>query len=228
MVGHLKRNHWAMIADFDSTFVKVEALDSLFSISLQNDPQKKKKVRAIEEVTKLGMEGIITFPESLSRRFSLLKANKEHLKELIVLLGKNISDSIVENKKFFKDNSKDIYIISGGFIDYIHPIVEDFGIDKSHVLANELIFDEKGNISGYDKKKNLCKENGKTKAVKSLMLGKKIVVVGDGYTDYEIKKDRAADVFIAFCENVSRRSVIGEADFEAHNFNQIIEILKDI
>ena len=49
-----------------------------------------------------------------------------------------------------------------------------------------------------------------------------IIVVGDGYTDYEIKKCGVADTFIAFTENISRQSVIEKADIVANNFNTVI------
>ena len=37
---------------------------------------------------------------------------------------------------------------------------------------------------------------------------KNIIVVGDGYTDLEIKQNGEAAVFIAFTENISRDSVV--------------------
>ena len=103
------------IIDFDSTFVKSEGLEVLAAVSLKNNPDNKIIVKKIKEITHLGMEGKIPFPESLDRRLNLLKANKRHLEETIKILKKNISPSIQRNKNFFKKNQKNIYIISGGF-----------------------------------------------------------------------------------------------------------------
>ena len=48
-------------------------------------------------------------------------------------------------------------------------------------------------------------------------------MVGDGYTDYEVKKYNAADIFIAYTENINRKSVVKNADIVANNFDKVIE-----
>ena len=53
------------IIDFDSTFIKNESLDILFEIS---DPNNNDKIREIKKITDLGMNGHISFSESLKRR----------------------------------------------------------------------------------------------------------------------------------------------------------------
>lgn len=45
------------IIDFDSTFVKVEALDLLAEIALKKDPERKIKLEKIKSLTGLAMEG---------------------------------------------------------------------------------------------------------------------------------------------------------------------------
>ncbi|HAZ26859.1 MAG TPA: phosphoglycerate dehydrogenase, partial [Algoriphagus sp.] len=64
------------IIDFDSTFTQVEALDILGEISLSGDPKAKEKLQAIKDITDKGMEGSVTFRESLELRLDILKANK--------------------------------------------------------------------------------------------------------------------------------------------------------
>jgi membrane carboxypeptidase/penicillin-binding protein PbpC len=156
------------IIDFDSTFIKIEALDALSFVALKNNPKKDEIVAKISDITKLGMEGAISFPVSLSRRLALFKANKTHIESLIKVLKKNISPSIARNKTFFKKNADSIYIISGGFKEYITPLVKPFGISEKHILANSFTFDKKGDISGYDEKNLLSQKNGKAKQVKKL------------------------------------------------------------
>jgi len=216
------KNELIIIIDFDSTFVKVEALDKLAEIALKNKKNKNRLLFEIKKITSLGMEGIISFPESLTRRFYLLSANKKHVSKLISLLKKNVSISINKSRGFFINNSKNIYIISGGFREYIYPIVADFGIKKKNVLANNFIFDKKGNIIGFDKKQFLCQENGKVKQLKSMGLKGKIWVVGDGWTDYQIRENGLAEKFIAFFENVKRTNVAKKADQIVNSFDEFI------
>ncbi len=210
------------IIDFDSTFVTVEALDELAKISLNNSKNKTEITDEIAAITKKGMEGKISFPESLSTRLKLFSANQEHIKKLILHLRRNISPSIKRNKNFFKNNRDSIYILSGGFREYIEPVVRDYGVASSHIVANEFIFDKKGNITGYQKDKPLAQSGGKIKAINELKLTGDILVIGDGYTDYEIREKGAAKAFYAFTENAVRNSVIKKADYVVADFDDFL------
>ena len=44
----------------------------------------------------------------------------------------------------------------------------------------------------HDKSNPMAYRNGKVKAIKSLGLRGEIIIIGDGYTDYEVKKMGAA------------------------------------
>lgn len=74
------------IIDFDSTLTRVEAMDLLASISLQGLPQKAAAEARIKELTDLGMNGEISFRDSLKERLLLLEANDSHIPPLIELL----------------------------------------------------------------------------------------------------------------------------------------------
>ena len=216
-----------LIIDFDSTFTKLEALEELANISLAGNPDKEKILNKIQKTTDLGMEGKITFPESLKQRFQLLNATKLHLGQLIKKLENNISDSIVRNRDFFIKNAKNIYIITGGFKEFVLPITDKFGVLRKNILANKFIFDKSGNITGFDKSNLLAQENGKAKQIKALGLPQPIVVLGDGWSDYQIKKMGIANKFVAFTENVRRENVIKKADTVAENFEHVIMIIDD-
>ena len=66
----------SFVFDFDSTLTKVEALDVLAEITLAGNPKKEEIIQEIINITNQGIDGGISFPESLSRRIELLKANK--------------------------------------------------------------------------------------------------------------------------------------------------------
>lgn len=214
-----------LIFDFDSTFVTVEALDELAKIALSNHPQKNKITRKISEITKLGMEGKITFSDSLSKRLKLFKANKTHIDLLIELLKTKITPSFVRNKDFLTEYSSNIYIISGGFGEYIIPVVTEYGIKPNHVLANYFKFNRNGEIKDLDGIKS--KSANKIPKIKSLNLKGDIFIIGDGWTDYEIKKMGFAQKFFAFTENVKRERVIKEADCVVKNFDKLLNNVRE-
>jgi len=212
------------IIDFDSTFTQVEALDILGEISLSNDPDREEKLQAIKDITDKGMDGSITFRESLEQRLEILKANKSQISDLIAALKKRVSKSFDRNKEFLLENAEDIFIISNGFKDFIIPIVADFGILKENVFANEFVYDEHGNIVDFNRENPLSKNNGKAETIRRVNLEGDIYVIGDGYTDYEIKASGLANKFYAFTENVSRARVMKEADHIAPSLDEILYI----
>ena len=93
----MKLNKYFVI-DFDSTFTKVEAFDVLATISLQSHPNKEKICKEIIVLTNQGMNGSISFRESLEKRLELLSAEKKHLAILIQELKKEVSESFKRNK----------------------------------------------------------------------------------------------------------------------------------
>lgn len=217
----MTQNNW-FIFDFDSTFIQSEGLEELFAFSLKKNPEKEAILKEISGITNLGMEGKLDFRESLEKRIKLLKASKSELGEVVRILRKKISESILRNKKFFKSNKNRIYVISGGFKELIIPIVGEFGIEEDHVLANTFTFDGKGNITGFDKK-NLCsKTGGKALVVKSLNLEGDVIVIGDGFTDYQIKELGIAKKFVAFTENVYREAVVRKADQSVKSLDEFL------
>ena len=133
----MKRSY---VFDFDSTLTKVEALDVLAEITLENNPKKDEIIQEIIDITNLGIDGEISFTESLERRIKLLKANKADLSGLVAALKKQVSTSIESNKEFFENFAEDIYVISCGFKEFIDPIVKEYNIPSERVYANTFEF----------------------------------------------------------------------------------------
>lgn len=212
------------VIDFDSTFTKVEALDELCEIVHRDNPDRESKVNAIRDITAKAMDGTMSFAEALSRRVRLLEAHRRHLPLLIEHLKTLVSDSIQRNRDFFVQNAADVLIISSGFKDFIEPIVTEYGILKENIYANTFEFDADGNIVGFDEENPLAKDGGKVLQMKQLHLQGDVFVIGDGYTDYEIRKAGLADKFFAFMENVDRPVVRESADVVVKSFDEVLYI----
>ncbi len=212
------------LLDFDSTFIKSEGLDALAEIALHDHPEKKEVLEKIKNLTNLGMEGKIPFNVSLSKRIQLIQSNKAHVLQVGRLLKKKISTSILSNKAFFTEHKENIFIISGGFREFILPVVKQFGIKPDHVFANTFVFDVKGNVTGIDTANLMSQDNGKVKVVQSLNLKKDLYIIGDGHTDYELRKQGLAKKFIVFTENIERSIVVSKADEVAPTFDEFLYV----
>lgn len=220
-------NQKSLFIDFDSTFIKVETIDELAKLSLQNDSNSDKKINLISDITNKAMSGDISFSEALEKRLEILSLNQNDIISITENISNLISDSFLINKKIIQSISDSIWILSGGFKEIIIPIVEQFGISSNHVLANSFIYDE-NQIVGCDKDNNLFKDKGKIKAINNLNIKNDIIMIGDGFTDYEVYRDGPAKVFICYTENISRKSITEVADYKANNFNEIINILNQL
>jgi D-3-phosphoglycerate dehydrogenase / 2-oxoglutarate reductase len=221
----MKLNKYFVI-DFDSTFTKVEAFDVLADISLDGHPEKEERKKQIVQITNQGMDGSISFRESLERRLNLLAPGRQHLQPLITRLKGSVSESFKRNKEFFQNHADNIYIISNGFKEFIEPIVTEFGIKSENILANEFRFDNEGRVVGFDVENPLSANGGKVEQLKKLNLPGDVYVIGDGYTDYEIKHAGLANKFYAFTENVERESVKTKADHITPSLDEFLYLNK--
>tara|TARA_R110000796_G_scaffold71409_5_gene162221 strand:+ start:91599 stop:93503 length:1905 start_codon:yes stop_codon:yes gene_type:complete len=210
------------VIDFDSTFTQVEALDILGEISLSSHPERNARLQKIKDITDLGMAGEMSLRESLIARIQLLNGNRAHLPELISRLSKLVSKSIERNSVFFNEHPENTFIISNGFKEFIVPVVTKFGIKADHVFANDMVFDEDGNIIDLNRDNVLSINGGKVKQIEALKLKGQINMIGDGYTDYEVRKAGMANNFYAYTENVEREPVKKHADHIAPSFDEIL------
>ena len=210
------------IIDFDSTFTKVEALDVLGEISLAGRPDRDEVLNQIKIITDRGMSGEISFTDSLNLRLGLLKAHKNQLPALIETLMGKISDSFQRNRQFLTENAGTIYVVSNGFKEFIVPIVTSLGVRAENVYANTFEYDETGAIVGFDKTNPLSANDGKSQVIRKLNLDGEVYVIGDGYTDYEIKASGLANRFYAFTENIMRPRVVEKADHIAPSLDEFL------
>jgi D-3-phosphoglycerate dehydrogenase len=214
-----------IIIDFDSTFISIEALDKLAEIALKNNKDKDQILDKIQELTNLGMNGDLSFSESLKERLNLITLHQEHIDLLIKELHNYITPSFQFNREFIQNYTNNIYIISSGFIDYILPIVKSFGILETNVYANNFIFDENGNVIGFDETNLLSQDKGKVKVIEKLnLIVENSYIIGDGYTDYQVREFNKVKYFFAFGENIKREKILQKADYAINSFDEFLQI----
>ena len=218
---------FSLIIDFDSTIIGLETLEYLASISLHNNNQKNEIIKKISHYTNLAMNGEITFEESLDIRLNLMGITKSHINKAIDGLSDKLDITFLDNIDFFKEYLDDIYIVSGGFKSIIQPILLSTNVNWN-IFANEFKFDKDDNVIGIDTNNPLAFSKGKVELVKKLNLNNDIIIIGDGYTDYEVKKYGLAKHFLAYTAHAKRDTVIVHADKVCQDFVQVLEFIKKI
>jgi D-3-phosphoglycerate dehydrogenase len=210
------------IFDFDSTLVRIETLEALAEIALSDAPDSAAKKAEIAALTDQAMTGQVDFGTALRRRLDLLALTRGHVEALTDRILDEASASIRRNVDFFERHAERVYILSGGFREVIAPLAARLGVAPDHVLANDLIYDDEGRVTGVDDANPLSRDNGKPEVIKALNLTGTVVMVGDGWTDAEVKLAGAADRFYAFTEVVSRQKVIEVADATAASLDEVL------
>lgn len=212
------------IFDFDSTLVQVESLPELARISLKNHPERLERLHEVERITDLTASGNMSMVEGLTLRIELLDARRGHLETLVRSLKRIITPSVKRNRAFFKKFRDRIFVLSNGFHEFIEPVVESLGLRRDHVFANRFVFDEQGRIVDFDRKRHLCRQEGKARQLKELRLPGEILVIGDGFSDFRTKRAGVADRFYAFTENVRRESIVSRADHVLPSLDEFLYI----
>ena len=229
MVSYLKKeikSKFALIIDFDSTIISLESLECIAELSLLNNKNKNNLIKKINDLTNLAMNGDISFPDSLDQRLALMNISHNHIIDTVDYLKNKIDSSFKNNLDFFKEFIDDIYIVSGGFQSMIHPLMQSLLNIDWQIYANEFVMDINNNVIGVNKSNFLALSKGKVKTVNSLSIDKEIIVVGDGYTDYEIKKSGLAKYFLAYTRYVKHKNVINKSDFNCNSFDDVINFIK--
>ncbi|MBI2260384.1 MAG: phosphoglycerate dehydrogenase [Caulobacterales bacterium] len=212
------------VFDFDSTLVRIETLEALADLALAGSPDAEAVRAEIGRLTDQAMAGEIDFGEALRRRLALLPLTREHVRTLADRILDEGTPSVRKNLAFFRDNPGRIVIVSGGFREIIAPVAERLGVGPERVLCNDLLYDAEDRVTGVDEANPLSRAGGKAEALKALDLTAPVVMVGDGWTDAEVKQAGAADRFYAFTEIVRRPPVVAAADAEVRSLDELLHI----
>jgi D-3-phosphoglycerate dehydrogenase len=220
-------NYASVVFDFDSTVVDCETLDLVSEASLSCRADKDTVLAEVKRITALGMEGAMPFGESLSRRIALVGPTRAAVAEVAARISSHITPSFLAHTDFFRAHRDTVAIVSGGFDEIIWPVADILGIPRERVFANAFRYDEMGVAIGVDEARSSAHAGGKALAVETARLARPLVIVGDGWTDFEIREKGVADAFIAFVGHARREKVVAHADAVADSFDQLLSLLDD-
>jgi D-3-phosphoglycerate dehydrogenase len=213
-----------IIIDFDSTLVQVESLEDLAALALADADDRWERIEAIADLTNQAMTGTMGFDEALARRIPLLGARREHLTELVEVLKQKYTPSLLRNEAWFRANRERLFVVSGGFHEFIVPVMEPLGFKPEHIFANTFLFDSAGNITGADSANFLAQDDGKTALLKHLNLPRPRLIIGDGFSDYQLRASGECEQFYVLTENIHRAEVVKCADRILTSFDDLFVV----
>lgn len=210
-----------IIIDFDSTILDGELLEMIAHIAFEGDDEREKKIAEIEKITALGMEGRISFSDSLSRRLSLIPITTGVINQCIAQTKQRINKDFIDNLKIF--SGKEIYVVSGGYKNIIDAVSENICINKDRIFANDFLMKD-NRVVGVDSSNPLAQSDGKVQIAKQIRSSGKKLMIGDGMTDYYVRRDGGVDIFVAYTAIAKREAVIEKADFQIKSFSELTAI----
>ncbi len=210
------------VFDFDSTLVRIETLEALADIALAGAPDAAAIRAEVAALTDQAMAGDLPFGEALRRRLALLPLTRDHVAELAARILDEGTPSVRRNLRFFRENADRVVILSGGFREIIAPLAAHLHVAPERVLCNDLIYDPQGRVTGVEAANPLSEAGGKPAVIGALGLPGPVVMIGDGWTDAEVRLAGVADRFHAFTEIVRRERVVAAADAEAPSMDEFL------
>jgi len=199
--------------DFDSTLYAGESLDEILSLALDGKPWKENTKQEIEKIMIQGVNGEIDLKTSITQRMKLVPLDKA-LVEKYGQIKMNFPKEVVGLIQLLLAKKHQVYILSNGFLEWILPFSQIFGLSENKIIANRILWDSFGFATGLEPHL-IHTPNGKKKVIEELKnQGKtrgKIFMVGDSKADQNAKGKKnkgqifeGADFFVAWQIYVQR------------------------
>jgi phosphoserine phosphatase len=214
------------IFDFDSTLINAESLELLLAPQLANHPEKQ---ALIAEITRQGMEGTISFAESLQRRLAIATPTQANIDRLAKRMMNYLTPGMAELIADLQQRGVDIWIISGGLRELILPVGLALNIPATQIHGVQLRFGTQGQFVRMDEQDPFSHSKVDGARLLAQQWHKPSVMIGDGMTDYQVYQAGLVDRFIAFTQHARRNSVLSQSGVvEAQSVNQLSALLNPV
>ncbi|GIL65429.1 hypothetical protein Vafri_19184 [Volvox africanus] len=220
-VSHLLRTAEAVCFDVDSTFCEDESIDELAAYLGVGEQ--------VAALTAKAMGGTVEFKDALRTRLGVMQPTRAALDAFLRDHPHRVTRGIPELVALLRSRGQEVFLVSGGFRQIIHPLAEALGIPLSHVFANSILFDADGKYAGFDESEFTCRSGGKPAAIRHIKEKygyDSVVMVGDGATDMEARLEGAASLFIGYGGVVVRKNIAEKADWYIMDIQQLIDALQ--
>jgi phosphoserine phosphatase len=182
----------------------------------------------VAKMTSAAMGGKLNFREALTQRLRIIQPSEYMLSEFNRNHTFQTTSGVRKLIHSLRSQGTDVFLVSGGFTQMIHPLAASLGLPYKNVYANTILFDTVGYYAGFDTNALTSYDGGKANTVRQLRLaaGNKgpWVVIGDGVTDLQARPP--ADIFIGYGGVITRDAVKTGADIFITDFRQLLADMK--
>lgn len=215
----------SVIFDFDSTLVPYETLEELCKQALAGDPAGRAE---LERITDAGMDGSMSFEESLRSRLAIARPERRD----VIALGRRLAEAPTEGAALLVADlhaaGHAVWIVSGGFQDLLLEVGAALGIPAEQIHGVPCTWAEDGSLVDVDPANGFVSSKSEGLARLGASLEPPAVGVGDGATDLALREAGYVQQFVAYTEHARRPGVVARADFEAATMGALREILGNL
>ena len=207
------RNPKTIFLDAEGTIFREETLN------LAAELRSEKTKIAIEKICEKGMSGEIDFQNSLQQRLRILKITKNEICSIAEKL--TFTPGIEYFLQIARQNSCQIFVISGGIFDFIFPKLQKLKFKPEEIFCCYPEFSGKILVAA-DQKSFFQKTAAIAEIKKQNKFFSPTVIIGDGANDL-VDDDKILK--INFSGNFFRSNIAAAADFTINDFKKLAEII---
>ena len=194
-----------LLLDCDSTLSALEGIDELGRL------RGPEVFKSVEDMTNAAMNGGTPMEAIFAKRLDIIQPTKAELESIGAKYIATVEPTALAALAQIRAAGWTIVIVSGGFTQAIRPFADFLGVER--VEAVVLKFKPDGSYAGFDESCPTCRTKGKNEVARRLRAefkATRVVMVGDGASDLEVKED--VDLMVGFGRYVQRPKVKAGAD----------------
>jgi phosphoserine phosphatase len=203
----------SVILDVDSTLTSVEGIAWLAT------RRGEEVTTAVDAMTNDAMTGALPLDAVYAKRLALVRPSRSDLSALASAYSAGLMPGAQDAIRTLREAGVHLALVSGGLREAILPFAAELGFMARDVHAVELRFTADGAYNGFDDETPLACSGGKPRVARALGLPPRVLAVGDGSTDAELKP--CVDAFAAFTGVARRESVVAVADYVITQFAEL-------
>jgi D-3-phosphoglycerate dehydrogenase len=212
----------SVIFDFDSTLVPVESLEVVLAEAGDLSPED---LRALSDLTVAGMEGRLSFRDSLHQRLAIAEPTRAGVQRIAASLARSPTEGAAALIAQVQARGHEVWIVSGGLLEILRTFGREVGIAEDRIHGVSCRWAPDGSLLGLDLSDGFA--TSKVDGVQRLgaPFARPAVGVGDGATDLALRTAGFVDTFVAYTEFAERPTVLEAADYQAGSMATLTQLL---
>jgi phosphoserine phosphatase len=215
----------SVVFDFDSTLVPCESLEEL---CLEVPGLDEAARTAIARITDAGMEGSLSFEDSLRRRLALARPSRPDVEALGARLAAGTTRGAEALIASLHAAGHEVWIVSGGFQDLLEAVGVALGIPPARIHGVRVAWNADGSLGGLRLDDGFARSKLEGVRAAGLAFARPSVGVGDGATDLALHAAGVVDHFVAYTEHARRDPVVRGAAHEAGSMPALGRLLEGL